>query len=732
MERRRCLSTAPVDCAGRQDEHTKQTSRPTVARVFFLEVSMRPLLLVTSMLLCAVAMGNGASEEEPYRLPDTVIVTAERFPSPARKVSWPVRTLNLSGRFHSADLSSRLDGVSGIDLTGYGQTGHLSNLLIWGAPSSQILLLRNGRPVCNPATGGFNLAEYSAAELERVEIVKGTQSALYGSEAIGGVVNLISRKDYFRHYGGGFSAGSHGYLDYHLRMSPAFSDWRLNFLHEGAAGDNARANSGVRRNLFLGELIYAPAERPWESAISYRYFRDSVGLPGPVPDPAAIPFYGDSRSYSTVNHQQDFIHSLDAHLQIAPAANAAFSADFNLFYDKRTLDYFGKYGYLGFANDSIDVRDQNRNIGRNSGAMAATRFDLGDVTLSGGLEFLSASSRVSTMAVSTTYDLGSGSSSSVESGSDRHHHRDIYAVWSAQSIILHERLEVEFSERLQLVNGSESYDAFNSGLKFYPAQDWSLAVAFGSAFRLPSFNDLYWPRDEYSVGNPHLIPEKGNNLALTVTGIIDTTVLLNSNLFYRRVKDLISWAPLGEDNSFGSPRWTPSNLNRFSTVGADFGVTFRPTGIWSLELEVTAQSARQKNRELVFSGGDGTQRFETRQRDAAFVPPLKARAALKAKTAHFNGFLEAVFTSTKKAYFAEYAFDSLYNSLISYSEKRLPEAVFLNLGVNRPIGEIFDISLIINDILDQKPSRQFGGSIKDGDYPSLGRDINLAINFNFR
>ncbi|MEP0827802.1 MAG: TonB-dependent receptor plug domain-containing protein [bacterium] len=693
---------------------------------------MRPLFLVTSMLLCAVAMGHGASEEEPYQLPDTVVVTAERFPSPARKVSWPVRTLGLDGKIHSADLSSRLDGVAGIDLTGYGQTGHLSNLLIWGAPSSQILLLRDGRPVYNPATGGFNLAEFSATELERVEIVKGTQSALYGSDAIGGVINLISRKDYFRHYGGGFSAGNNGYLDYYFRMAPVISDWRLNLLHEGAAGDNARTNSGVRRSLFQGELIYAPAEKDWESAVSYRYFRDSVGLPGPVPDPEAIPYYGDSYSFSIVNHQRDFIHSLDARFQIAPRPNAPFSADFNLFYDKRTLEYFGRYAYLGFANDSIDVTDRNRNVGRNSGIEGAVRFDLGEITLSGGLEFLSASSRVFTSTSSTTYDRSGGSSSALESGSDRHHHRDIYAVWSAQSIFLHDRLEFEFSERLQLVNGSESYEAFNSGLKFYPNPDWSLAVAVGSAFRLPSFNDLYWPRDEYSVGNPGLIPEKGNNLALTVTGRIDTTAMLNASLFYRRVKDLITWAPLGEDNSFGSPRWTPSNLNRFRTFGADLGFTFRPSRTWSLELELTAQSARQKNKELVFSGGDGTQRFETRERDAAFVPPLKARAAINAKTAYISGFLEAVFTSTKKAYFAEYSFDSLFNSLISYTEKRLPEAVVLNFGVHRPIGEIFDISLNINDIFDQKPSRQFGSSIKDGDYPSLGREINLAINFNFR
>jgi outer membrane receptor for ferrienterochelin and colicins len=150
---------------------------------------------------------------------DALVVTAARRPQ--RLADVPVHTelisrqeLEMSG---SADLAEVLVERTGIQLQGGHPTG--SGIMLQGMDSRRVLVLVDGQPWIGRLSGDIDLARLPTAGVERVEIVKGPQSTLYGSEAMGGVVNVVTTSPGVDRWeaGGRLVGGSGGRLDGSLR-----------------------------------------------------------------------------------------------------------------------------------------------------------------------------------------------------------------------------------------------------------------------------------------------------------------------------------------------------------------------------------------------------------------------------------------------------------------------------------------------------------------------------------
>jgi len=87
-----------------------------------------------------------------------------------------------------------LRSVVGVDVTQTGAPGGVTNAYIRGANSSQTLVMIDGVPVNNPSVGGFDFADLTTDNIERIEIVRGPKSSLYGSDANGGVINIVTKR----------------------------------------------------------------------------------------------------------------------------------------------------------------------------------------------------------------------------------------------------------------------------------------------------------------------------------------------------------------------------------------------------------------------------------------------------------------------------------------------------------------------------------------------------------
>jgi vitamin B12 transporter len=127
-----------------------------------------------------------------------ITVTATRIATPASQVPAGVTVLTQKDFANQGDttLTQALSTVPGVNLVQLGGPGNQASVFIRGTNSEDVLVLLDGVPVNDPANanGAFDFGQYELSDIERVEIVRGAMSGLYGSHAIGGVINIITKR----------------------------------------------------------------------------------------------------------------------------------------------------------------------------------------------------------------------------------------------------------------------------------------------------------------------------------------------------------------------------------------------------------------------------------------------------------------------------------------------------------------------------------------------------------
>jgi vitamin B12 transporter len=127
-----------------------------------------------------------------------VVVTATRVPTPVVDIPAGVSVIDrqtIEERGYTT-LTDALSAVPGIHVSQSGGPGGNASVFVRGTNSNAVLVLRDGMPLndASDASGAFNFGVDTLADVERIEIIRGPMAALYGSGAIGGVINLISRR----------------------------------------------------------------------------------------------------------------------------------------------------------------------------------------------------------------------------------------------------------------------------------------------------------------------------------------------------------------------------------------------------------------------------------------------------------------------------------------------------------------------------------------------------------
>ncbi len=164
---------------------------------------------------------------------DQMVVSAARREQKLADAVATVEVVNRRDieRTGAADLAAVLTEQLGIELQGGHPAG--SGAMLQGIGSERVLILLDGQPLAGRLSGNFDLARIPVGMVERVEVVKGAQSTLYGSEAMGGVINIITRRpsDDGRRLGGSLSGtmGAQGRMDGAGRVQLAMGDFATAF-----------------------------------------------------------------------------------------------------------------------------------------------------------------------------------------------------------------------------------------------------------------------------------------------------------------------------------------------------------------------------------------------------------------------------------------------------------------------------------------------------------------------
>ncbi len=160
-------------------------------------ISASPWQCAGGAVLAIIAALSPALADEPAQTPETV-VTATRIPTPVVDIPAGVTVIDrqtIEQRGYTT-LTDALAAVPGIHVSQSGGPGGNASVFVRGTNSNAVLVLRDGMPLndASDSSGAFNFGVDTLADVERIEVIRGPMAALYGSGAIGGVINLISRQ----------------------------------------------------------------------------------------------------------------------------------------------------------------------------------------------------------------------------------------------------------------------------------------------------------------------------------------------------------------------------------------------------------------------------------------------------------------------------------------------------------------------------------------------------------
>jgi vitamin B12 transporter len=237
---------------------------------------------IGAVLIAMLAGAVDAQETKPEtKKVDPVVVTATTVPTPAEQlgVSLNVITGEEFKTYHYSTVDDAFRSIPGVNVTQQGGYGKLSTLSIRGANANQVLILVDGVRVSSPTLGQTDLSDISPDLIDRIEVIRGGQSTLYGADAIGGVVNIITKKG-----AGPFSAtvenmgGNHDTFQNRVSINGTYKifDYSLYGSHFESNGQFKNDNSNI--NAAGGRVgVSLPLDSTF--SVTYRYNKNDTGVP---------------------------------------------------------------------------------------------------------------------------------------------------------------------------------------------------------------------------------------------------------------------------------------------------------------------------------------------------------------------------------------------------------------------------------------------------------------------
>lgn len=537
-----------------------QTSLFRGARVRLGKMIMKKLILCTSLLILQMSSNVLASESSP------IIVTATRTAQTVDETlsSVTVITREQIEQQQATSVQDVLRGVPGLTITNNGGAGKLTSLFLRGTESDHIVVLIDGLKVGSATSGSTAFENIPIDQIERIEIVRGPHSALYGSEAIGGVIQIFTRK------GGG-------------ALRPSFS-----------------YSLGTYNTYKLTTGVSGGGKQGW-----FNFHASGLDTEGFNACKGSL-----SGGCFTVEPDKDGYREGSASLRTGYKFDNQAELDFHWLRVETDVEYDG-----GFQNASETAQNI---IG---GSVKFQPVDIWNVTLGLGQSrdesdsFLDGvfSSRFVTKRDNLTFqnDLALTGRQLLTVGmdllNDRIDSTTAYLEDSRYNIGTFAQYQIAFSDNdLQLNLRNDANEQFGTNLTGGIA--WGVdaggglrfTASYGTAFKAPTFNELYFP----GFGNANLKPENSESIEFGLRQNM-RSAYWQFSLFETQVDNLI-----GFDAGFNSV-----NIDKARITGLEMATNFKLSG-WSINAAATWLDAENRSPGANFGNELARRASETLRLDA--------------------------------------------------------------------------------------------------------------------
>ena len=426
----------------------------------------------------------------------TTVTTANRREQVLLEVADPTVVIDAAaigdtGARTAKDLLVEQAGA-GIQVNAGGGQGHLS---INGIPNSGVLVLVDGRRYLGKdANGSFNLEDLMLSGIERVEIVKGAGSALYGSDAIGGVVNFVTKRPKARTLSASSELNVGSYADTRFNQTVAWRGDRSSI----RAGGGYRTYDGFDLSEANPQTVGQPAST-WTSgdvSADYRLSnRVTFGLAADYSkrDITNYFFSGATQQASTVYDSQRELTrwSVSPTMDVQAGRDTSFSAAYTA--GRYLRDETRIFVVSGQVTPQAPWREWNDEL-RLTGRQVLRGWGQ-EHLLQAGYEHRQEKLRRSTLTVTDP-------------------ERTINVAWLQQEVVLHSTLRVIGGVRFDSYSDFGRETSPKVSVVYAPAASHRVRSSYGHGFRPPFFGELYLNTPPSFVGNPSLKPETANTFDL--------------------------------------------------------------------------------------------------------------------------------------------------------------------------------------------------------------------------
>ena len=419
---------------------------------------------------------NGVTVLEPI----TVTTPLRRESSLARSTSSvTVITEQEIKQSASSDLIGLLRSYPGVSISASGGMGASSSVSLRGTKSSQTLVLINGVNVKSATLGSASYFNVPLESIERIEIAKGPHSAQYGSDAIGGVINIITKSS------GTCVTGN----DFCTAVSAGVS-----YPWGGHVGVDVRGQTQDGTQVSLGGRLIGTQGYNFTTPENPNYEPDRDGFLQGSLNFAISKELGWGAIYADALYARARTEYDDSGYMGNKADNDLFAGKIGVRLDhtdswSSRIEVFSGADLQKNFRTSTGYKDRYDTVRYGVSASTQKKFEVGETahTIAVGGE-LSREQVTSTVA----YDVTS------------RNHSAAYAQYSFE----YQGLTIDGGARYDHNNQFGGADTYNIGASYELVPGLVARASYGTGYRAPTFNDLYWPR----YGNPNLQPETSRSI----------------------------------------------------------------------------------------------------------------------------------------------------------------------------------------------------------------------------
>lgn len=506
---------------------------------------MKIVQLLTVLSLTILPTQNVFSDDQI----ENIIVTGTRIPTQISESLSAVTLFQRADieRLQASDLFDLMSHVPGSSLVRNGGRGSSTSMSLRGNQSDHTLFLMDGVRIGSATTGGAALAAINLSTVQRIEIIRGPKSNLYGADAIGGVVNIITRKtesSRVLNVEAGF--GSNSTQDTTILL--------------GANGDKYSLTTVVNR-------LYTDGIDNTESKAGINGDDD-----GFTKDSMAINYQyqaTDSALWKVTYNQNDTKADYDNNCSIGSWPNSS-PVDCDIYSS-------GEVSALASTMD-MNISEQwqtSFQIGHtiDEGSERARNIDLS--TTNNGGKFNTKKTEatwVNTLGLAAGQALMLGldyqkeevDSSTVYDEESRENSAG-FAQFQMQLGAIDTNLGIRYDDNEQF--GSHTTASILAGIDL--SETFRLVGSFGEGFKAPTFNDLYYP----GFGNASFVPEESKNIEIGLNADLGN-VSATLAFFNNNIENLIQ---------YNSATFASDQTAEVEITGLEFNVNTEVSG-WTLSL----------------------------------------------------------------------------------------------------------------------------------------------------